>query len=917
MTNTIIPQTSGNNATFSCPDNILIHHWQEWLDSCVNPTIIAKNVSSILDSRKLDELLNRNSNKRYKHSDDMVPAWVATGVDPLSGERWLSGIQAKPDVSPIRNGKPQKYFSASGYGVSPVFLEVEDTDYWSKILNDTSLPIIITEGVKKAGCLLSIGYASISIPGVSTCRKNGRLNDLLKAYCTYGRTVYLGFDNDVMSKRAVQLSLLNLSRDIAANGSKIMIINIPPGDCKGIDDYIAKHGEESFDELVKTAKTIEEWKHELDTRWSLEQGQIENSCRSKLAGHFKILEKIWGDNLRFNELKNQIELNGEPINLEGVRLEISLNFDFDMGIADAIAVVERIAKLNSYHPVHDYLTECERAYPSPNMELLENIAERYFGTSDKLHNIYLKKTLLAAVARIMEPGCQHDAVTVLVGRKHGTGKSSFWRELFSRPWFSDQLGEASKAEDDISKIHQFWGLEISELESIYKKKETAALKKFISAGWDVYRAPYARSSKEHPRRSILVGTTNEEEVLTDPTGNRRFWMVPTKGMVPLQKLIAERDELWAAAYALYKSGARWELSEEEKELQLRANEEFRQLDPWESILERYCSTKDTIKSDDLYDVLKIEINQQNSGISRRIAVIMKNLGWEQDRVRCGKYRERVWVKAKGEVIQDTLLNNFENSKVNESIWDIWDIRDKNKNHVENPKSESDLNNTPESSGTHLGHIWDKPEPSQDNGYSVFSQNGENLSGTHLGQGETLDIYTFQKSKEENNCTVPDKNQKSNQLNISNPVAQDTRLSTQDGKTVSDKETITTSTLPTIKSLHQSPLGEVKVVATPGHDGYEIELEIPGIETVTTSTSHTEQKKVLIAAKKVLIKNLKSIEFQIHIITAPPGQYEWVDAQFIDHKPNEYDHKKDKWVFLRNGFEYSIQDLELIRLKPNA
>lgn len=123
-------------------------------------------------------------------------------------------------------------------------------------------------------------------------------------------------------------------------------------------------------------------------------------------------------------------------------------------------------------------------------------------------------------------------------------------------------------------------------------------------------------------------------------------------------------------------------------------------------------------------------------------------------------------------------------------------------------------------------------------------------------------------------------------------------------------------LPQIKMLLLSPLGEVRAIASPGGQGggYQIELQIPGMEPVTTSTSHTEQKKVLIIAKKVLIRNLKSIRFQIHIITAPPGEYEWVDAELIDHKPNEYDHRKDRWIFLRDGLEYAIHDLDLIRLK---
>lgn len=778
MTNNIIPQESQTSGIFSRPENIAENHWQEWLDSCVKPQIIEKNVSTIYDSRKLDEILNRNSKRRHKHSTDLVPAWVVSGVDPLSGERWLSGVQCKPDKPPIKDGKPLKYTGASGYGVSPLFLELEDDEYWQKILNDTNQSIIITEGAKKSGCLLSANHAAISIPGVSTCRKKGRLHDLLKAYCTYGRTVYLCFDNDVITKRQVQLSLINLSRDIAANGAKVMIMEIPQDAPKGIDDYVAQEGYEIIDEIIKNAKTIEEWKEDLDNRWQLEQGRIQNSCRSKLAGHYKILEDIWGDNLRFNELKNTIEMNGEPINLEGLRLEISLNFDFDMSLGDAINAVERLGKINSYHPVKEYLEECIRMHPSPQEGIIDNIAQRYFQSSDPLHNAYLKKTLIAAVARIMEPGCQHDAVTVLVGRRHGIGKSSFWRELFGSQWFSDQIGEATKSEDDIQTLHKFWGLEYSEIESIYKKKDVASFKKFVSARTDVYRASYARTSKEHPRRSVLVGSSNEEEILTDPTGNRRFWLIPVKNMVPLQDLISQRDEMWAAAYLLYKSGASWELSDQEKQAQAIQNENYQQVDAWEFKIQSFLEQREEFFPEDLYDYLKIETPHQNDMVARRIAKILKNLNWDKERRRYGKYRRLVWVEQKAGVSQDTNLVNFDFFESLQNNRDNRDNRDKNENHLNFENSKGSSDNNAYVIGTESGQNRDKLEPLPDNIYNNSINNKDILIGTEPGQARTPDIAVFKEDRHGKSEFVPIEKESGQQHENTNLVAQDTPLSTQ-------------------------------------------------------------------------------------------------------------------------------------------
>ncbi len=256
------------------PEYIDQHHWEEWLGSGVSPEIIRRNVRSIHDSREVDRVLNRNTKHRTKHSDHLVPCWEVTGLDPLGWEKSLEGVQVKPDIAPIgHDGKPQKYLGASEYGAAPLFLETEENDYWLRILKDTSIPIIITEGGKKAGAGLSVDRATISIPGVSTCRKLGYLHEKLAIFIKPGRTVYLAFDNDAMTKKPVQDALWKLGCLLAALGAKVMVIVLPPGECKGMDDFIAAHGLEEFDSVVDEALTIEEWRSRLQ----------ENHDREKIA----------------------------------------------------------------------------------------------------------------------------------------------------------------------------------------------------------------------------------------------------------------------------------------------------------------------------------------------------------------------------------------------------------------------------------------------------------------------------------------------------------------------------------------------------------------------------------------------------------------------------------------------------------
>jgi predicted P-loop ATPase len=64
-------------------------------------------------------------------------------------------------------------------------------------------------------------------------------------------------------------------------------------------------------------------------------------------------------------------------------------------------------------------------------------------------------------------------------------------------------------------------VEVSELGAI-KGKDLETVKAFISRTSDDYRAPYGKRVESHPRRFVLIGTTNAKHFLTDPSGNRRF-----------------------------------------------------------------------------------------------------------------------------------------------------------------------------------------------------------------------------------------------------------------------------------------------------------------------------------------------------------------------------------------------------------
>ena len=395
-------------------------HRQEWVEqSGVSPEITARNVVTLEDHREIDKRLDRNTKSRWKHTDWGEGGFWVTGVDPKTGERWRNGGQFKPD-KPLDK---RKYIGISDSVASPLFLGMEDRHYWQQIL-ETNSPVIITEGAKKAGALMTAGLAAISLPGVTTGQKLGRLKQDLTPFFNVGRRVYLCFDSDVMTKQSVQQALDRLGRLMAETGANISIIELPQ-ETKGTDDYLVKYGVANLLELIEKAKTFEEWRDFLK-----EQDPIE-SPKSNRQRTYEAIRSSYGKRLRLNIMTKQVEMDGTPLSSDLLYLDL-LETGIDASKEFVSDCFLKLASKNEHHPVQDYLLTCKLKYGDESLSLLDNCATRYLGAKNEIFNTFLRKTLIAAVARAFvdstpktkKEGVKVDTALILQGRQ-GKRKSAF------------------------------------------------------------------------------------------------------------------------------------------------------------------------------------------------------------------------------------------------------------------------------------------------------------------------------------------------------------------------------------------------------------------------------------------------------------------------------------------------------------
>ena len=346
-----------------------------------------------------------------------------------------------------------------------------------------------------------------------------------------------------------------------------------------------------------------------------------------LAARLEKVQAVVGNRLRLNTLNKKIEFDGESLDSESLQVTLALEDNLSIPDAHAGKIFKYIAEKNAYNPVVDYLEEVSRKYGN-DTTILKGFAQRYFGQDEAIYDNYIKRFLISAVARVIQPGCKVDSALFLQGDQ-GTFKSTFFKVLASEPWFDDSMGAASD-KDERLKLHTVWMVEWAELETMFKRKDISAVKSFLTTTKDLIRPPYGRDTREFKRQCVIVGTTNEDVFLKDPTGSRRFWVIPVQKPIPIDLLEQERDRIWAAAYALYKAGEQWHLTREESQQQAILNEYFQEVDPWQEYVWDYIKDRIKVSTREILETcIKKELRDTDKKDEMRIATILKSLGWER------------------------------------------------------------------------------------------------------------------------------------------------------------------------------------------------------------------------------------------------------------------------------------------------
>lgn len=281
---------------------------------------------------------------------------------------------------------------------------------------------------------------------------------------------------------------------------------------------------------------------------------------------------------------------------------------------------------------------------------VENFLSKYCGCADDEYSAALGKYIFAALAgRALSPdGIKADIVPIFVG-KQGTYKSTLIAALALKPGTSRELS-FNKSEDDIKRfIRGSSVVEIPELSGM-SRKDAADIKFFISLTEDSWIPKYWETMKTVKRRCVFFASTNEHQILNDPTGSRRFAPIET-GVIDIDAIKPLIPQLWAEGCEIFRAEGIEHRRVEILAASRASNFELR--DPWTEELSVYINGWLTMPETErpplttrtlLECALGVPASKAKVMDSRRVGNLMRSLGYFVKCTKSGGKTIRLWEK---------------------------------------------------------------------------------------------------------------------------------------------------------------------------------------------------------------------------------------------------------------------------------
>ena len=306
--------------------------------------------------------------------------------------------------------------------------------------------------------------------------------------------------------------------------------------------------------------------------------------------------------LRYNMVMKYTEYvpkDKEWIGFQAVepRVQKSLTLEVQLaGINVSIKDVRNFLESNfikNYNPVEEFLFTCydnwdgkdhiralARTVPTNNPHWEDWFYTWFLAMVEQWHN---------------RTGRQYgNSVAPLLISKQGYNKSTFCRRLIppQLQWgYTDNLILSEKRQV-LQAMSQCLLINLDEFNQISAKVQQGFLKNLIQLPNVKYKPPYGSHVQEFPRTASFIATSNMDDILTDPSGNRRFIGIELTGPIDVS-VRPNYQQLFAQAEKAIWNGEKTYFDAEQTALIMENNRRYQQVDPvMQCFSESFTPTED-------------------------------------------------------------------------------------------------------------------------------------------------------------------------------------------------------------------------------------------------------------------------------------------------------------------------------------
>ena len=362
-----------------------------------------------------------------------------------------------------------------------------------------------------------------------------------------------------------------------------------------------------------------------------------NSVRSNIVSMMKLLESRY--DFRYNTVMKYVEYLPKDKGWYGYRPvepRVQKRMTLEVQLADIRVSIKDVRNflesdyIKNYNPIEEYLFQCydkwdgkdhiralARTVPTANPHWADWFYTWFLGMVDQWRGYSHRQ--------------YGNSVAPLLISKQGYNKSTFCRRLLppELQWgYSDNLILSEKRQV-YQAMAQFMVINLDEFNQISPQVQQGFLKNLIQLPTLKYKPPYGSHVMEFPRLASFIATSNMKDILSDPSGNRRFIGVELTGPIDVS-VRPNYQQLFAQALSALNNGEKSYFDAQQVKLIMKSNSQFEVIQPIDQYFQLYFELVDNEKEGDyltaaeIFDYLKKQIGSSlkvNSlmGFGRKLA----------------------------------------------------------------------------------------------------------------------------------------------------------------------------------------------------------------------------------------------------------------------------------------------------------